>query len=118
MNILLVDNCRDIIEDFNREFSKKGHNVTWSSTALSAIELLESQTFDIVVLEWMLPIESGKVLLDWLHENKALMENTKVFVYTVIPKEVKRFTNGHRVIKKYDPVIYSEINKLDFAVQV
>lgn len=115
MKILLVDNCRDIVTQFEDRFGTD-HEFTWTSTAQAAIELLSRTKFDLVVLEWMLPIESGKVLLDWLHEEAEKIGNPVVIVYTLIPKEVKKFTNGHTVIKKYDPEIYSAINDtLDHA---
>lgn len=98
MRVLVVDDESQFKEVLQIALTAKGHTVDCAGTVCYAINLLKKTDYDLVILDWFLPFESGKKLLDWLHDRET---KPKVWVYSWIPKEkIKPFTNGSALFDK------------------
>jgi two-component system phosphate regulon response regulator OmpR len=58
-HILAIDDDKDIREAVERYLSQQGYRVSCASDGKSAAELLEGQSFDLVLLDLILPDEDG-----------------------------------------------------------
>lgn len=61
--ILVVEDETDIRELIVLHLSREGHRVEACGNGLEAMRQLESQEFDLIVLDWMLPDKSGLEIL-------------------------------------------------------
>lgn len=63
MRILLVEDTRDVGEAIIGRLSRIGHAVDWELDGLSGMEVLSRTSYDLVILDVMLPGLDGFSLL-------------------------------------------------------
>lgn len=66
--ILLVDDSLEILQAV-RELLNTDYEVTEANNAGDGIQLLSSQEYDVVILDWQLPDKSGIEILQWYRKN-------------------------------------------------
>jgi DNA-binding response OmpR family regulator len=64
--ILLVEDDLPLGTSLQRVLNDAGHNVVWLRTAADATRFLSQQSFELVVLDVVLPDDSGLSVLRWL----------------------------------------------------
>jgi len=79
--ILVVDDNADNLELLSRRLQKKGYKTVCVDTGEKALVLLEEQSFDLVLLDIMMPIMSGTEVLEIIR-TKCTMENLPVIMAT------------------------------------
>jgi two-component system response regulator TctD len=79
MRIFLVEDTRDVGEAIVERFVRGGHAVDWETDGLEASRILESTTFDLIILDIMLPGRNGFSILQDLRNNGS---ETPVLVLT------------------------------------
>lgn len=80
MNILLVEDNHDLALNVTEFFEKKGHIIDYAADGLSASNLVLRQSFDVIILDVMLPGMSGLTFCQQLRENYEL--DTPVIMLT------------------------------------
>ncbi|MEN3929792.1 response regulator transcription factor [Microvirga sp. W0021] len=70
MRILLVEDTFDVGEAITRRFEAIGHTVDWETNGKAAAEVLSFTTYDLVILDVMLPDLSGFDILTTLRSAK------------------------------------------------
>lgn len=88
--ILLVEDETSLAHLVSIQLKTYGHKVQLASDATEAQDSLLNGTFDLVLLDWMLPNESGIDLLRWMrsHEDQTLQKKPVIFVTALT-------TSGH-----------------------
>jgi DNA-binding response OmpR family regulator len=56
-------------ELYNTWFSSAHHSCKCYSSAKAFLEALRGETFDLLIIDWMLPDSSGEIVLKWVREN-------------------------------------------------
>jgi two-component system response regulator TctD len=79
MRILLVEDTRDVGEAIVGRLGRIGHAVDWELDGNLAIEVLERTSYDLVILDVMLPGADGFTILSWLRQRGA---TTPVLILT------------------------------------
>jgi two-component system, OmpR family, response regulator len=69
MKILIIDDNEDIATMFSKYMVIKGHSCSVANDGLSGLKLIETQTFDAVILDLAMPEFSGHDVIDALNEN-------------------------------------------------
>jgi two-component system chemotaxis response regulator CheB len=69
MNILLVEDEVTAVTINRLALMKSGHDVVVARDGMAATSILEKQTFDAVVTDWMMPNRNGLELLRWIRAN-------------------------------------------------
>ena len=72
--ILVVDDNADNRELLSRRLQKKGYETACASSGKLALELLEEQSFDLVLLDIMMPEISGIEVLQIVRENNSMAD--------------------------------------------
>ncbi len=86
--ILVVDDELGFREAMHHAFTKKGHDVLTAINADHAMNLIASNTFDLIVLDIVMPGEPGDVFLQRL---RAAQNRVPVVVYSVrIDAEIEK----------------------------
>ena len=68
MNILLVEDDRSIGKAVQRGLDENGYRCEWAMDGASGLDCVQRQTFDVIVLDRMLPILSGDEFLRKIRE--------------------------------------------------
>ncbi|MCA9889454.1 MAG: response regulator, partial [Anaerolineae bacterium] len=71
-HILITDDNPTNIILLDRLIQRMGHRTTHAETGEEAIRLLERDTFDLVLLDIMLPGMTGFQVLEWIRERHSL----------------------------------------------
>jgi len=80
-HLLIVDDDDRIRELLKEYLAREGYRVTGAAHAAAARRLMELIEFDLVVLDVMMPGESGLELTSWVR-NKAVLSRTPVLLLT------------------------------------
>jgi DNA-binding response OmpR family regulator len=72
MNILLVEDNHDLALNVTEFFEKKGHIIDYAADGLSALNLVLKQSYEVIILDVMLPGMSGLTFCQQLRENYEL----------------------------------------------
>ena len=99
--ILVVDDELAFRESMHHAFRKKGHEVVTAMNVDHALNLMASNTFDLIVLDIVMPGEPGDVFLKHL---RACQNNIPVVVYSVridaeLDKEMRK-AGANEVLNK------------------
>lgn len=89
-SILVVDDdgrLRDLLEKF---LSSHGYLVTSCPSASDARDKLIRDPYALVILDIMMPLESGYSVLSWLRQQKAPLSETPVLILTALGEEEQR----------------------------
>ena len=81
--ILCVEDDRFIGEMYVRSLQKAGYDVTWVVDGNDGLVAARTQTFDLIILDLMLPEQRGDQILDALRNNNVdLVPNSKILIMT------------------------------------
>jgi len=69
MKIAILDDDQTIIEFVSRTLTEAGHSCQLFLESRLLLEQLRKQTFDLLVLDWVLPGISGEEVLEWVRAN-------------------------------------------------
>lgn len=90
MNVLVIDDEKEIREMVSKTLEKAGYNVTASDNMADAQKLIKSQQWNLVISDIMVPHLGGFELADFIKENS----NTPVILMTGMDKEVLEATRS------------------------
>jgi OmpR-family two-component system manganese-sensing response regulator len=68
MNILLVDDEAELREPLRHILSQEGYNIETADNGNSGLKLAQEKTYDLLILDWMLPYYSGVQICQKLRE--------------------------------------------------
>lgn len=110
MNKILIvdDNPSDLIV-LNKLLIKKGFEVSQASDAYNALEIMQKEKFDLVILDWMMPKVNGLDILKTIRGHQTLKSLPTIFVTSKndskdIKKAIDQGVNDY-LIKPIDPMI-------------
>jgi DNA-binding NtrC family response regulator len=73
MRILVVDDDAVVLASCRRILGAEGHQVTSSSSVREALEILERQEFDLLLVDVIMPEYDGIQLIGKVRQNRATM---------------------------------------------
>ncbi len=81
--ILAVDDNQDIRELVVQMLSSEGYDILTAKDGVEALEIMKSRTFDIVLLDVMMPVKSGiEVLTEMRSSKDSQIKNLPVVMIT------------------------------------
>ena len=99
--ILVVDDEEDILTSVGLLLEKTGYEVRTANRGKAALEMLEKEKFDLVLLDILMPEMSSVEVLERIRANPAT-KNQKVAIFTVVQPS----REGERIISNLKPVEY------------
>jgi len=104
MNILIIDDNKDITKMLSKYMTLKGHSCSDVNDGRSGLKLIENQTFDVVILDLAMPEFSGSDVIDALCKSgKIKNQNIVTLTASIISDEEESTlkSNGvHSCLKK------------------
>lgn len=80
--ILVVEDEQDIRQLMCLHLNRKGYNTQEATNGSQAYEILEGHSFDLIILDWMLPGISGLELLSWVRSKPLPLGATPILFVT------------------------------------
>ena len=80
--ILVVEDEQDIRQLMCLHLNRKGYNTQEAVNGSKAYEILEKNSFDLIVLDWMLPGMSGLELLSWIRSKPLPLGTVPILFVT------------------------------------
>ena len=80
--ILIVEDDRFIGEMYVRSLNQHGYSVDWMVDGNDGLIAARNKTYDLILLDVMLPERRGTEILEALRGTEDLIPNTKVLVLT------------------------------------
>ncbi|HTY98418.1 MAG TPA: response regulator, partial [Rhodocyclaceae bacterium] len=68
MNILLIEDNRDLASNIYEFFQARGHDMDMAWDGISGLHLAASNPYDVLIVDWMLPGIDGLTLCRRLRE--------------------------------------------------
>jgi CheY-like chemotaxis protein len=80
LRFLVVDDNEDIRDVFCRLVKRAGHEASTATDGLEAVELLQQETFDVMLLDLTMPRMNGVEVARWLRDNPGVAPEMRVVV--------------------------------------
>ena len=80
MSFLVVDDNEDVRDVFTRLIERSGHIASVAADGVEALEALQAQTFDMMLLDLTMPRMSGIQVVRWLREHPDVAPDTRIVV--------------------------------------
>jgi two-component system response regulator AtoC len=105
MRVLIVDDEKNIRESLKKYLSLEGIESEGAETAEAALEYLEKESFDAVVLDLKLPGMSGQEALEKMQQRGILAPAIMISAHGQIADAVAALKTGARdyLVKPFDP---------------
>ena len=78
MKILIIDDNKDLTKMFKQYFTKTGNTCVVSNDGPSGLLILQSQKFEVIILDLAMPDFSGKDVVEELRNNGKIKDNNIV----------------------------------------
>jgi len=90
MKILLIDDNEDITKMLQKYMTLKGHSCSVANNGLSGLDLINKQTFDVIILDIAMPTFSGNDVIDALHKNgKIKNQNIVTLTASILTGDIE-----------------------------
>ena len=92
--ILIVDDDEDLLEIMVERMRMRGMTVVSAKTAIEAFTLIEQETFDVMIIDFMLPEIDGLQAIKMIREKQPGMRIILQTAYATIEKESEALALG------------------------
>jgi CheY-like chemotaxis protein len=82
LRFLVVDDYEDIREVFCRFIERAGHLASTASDGQEAVEVLQQESFDVMLLDFTMPRMDGAAVVRWLRAHPDVAPAMRVVVVT------------------------------------
>lgn len=94
LNILVVDDEKVIRDGCARALSNPEHQVVTTPDGSAALDLLKAGTFDIVLLDLMMPGVDGFSVLKWIKQHRPDIQVIVITGFATVQKAVEAMKDG------------------------
>jgi len=108
MRVLLVEDDFDLGEMYGLALKKADHGVFWVRSAQGALDVLDEEKIDVIILDMMMPVNNG---LNVLHELRSYEDwrNIPVFILSSLkPDEIGASSKQLKSLGVYKYLVKSE----------
>ena len=92
--ILIVDDEKVIRDGVERALTGVGYSVAKADSGERGLEMIKAESFEIVLLDLMMPGIDGFTVLDWIKENRPLVEVIVITGFATVSKAVTAMRQG------------------------
>lgn len=120
LNILLVEDDVTLVKMYSSKLRKDGYRVSTAFTGNEAIELLQKEVPDLILLDIMLPDIPGLQVLEQVKKDRKL-RNIPVVILTVLPeiialnKAIKLGASGYLIKSENTPENVSQYIRAELS---
>lgn len=82
LRVLVVDDCEDIRDVFSCSIERSGHLACTANDGQDAVEILQRESFDLMLLDLNMPRMSGVEVARWLQAHPDVAPSMRVVAVT------------------------------------
>jgi PAS domain S-box-containing protein len=94
IKILIIDDEKVIREGVERALSSKGYVISKAENGESGIAMMKEDTFNVVLLDLMMPGIDGFTVLKWINENAPQIQVIVITGFATVSKAVSAMKQG------------------------
>jgi len=94
IRILIVDDEKVIRDGVERALAGSGYSVAKAESGERGLEMLKAESYDIVLLDLMMPGIDGFTVLDWVKEHRPRIEVIVITGFATVSKAVTAMRQG------------------------
>ncbi len=99
--VLIVDDEQDILSSIKKILETEGFEAATANSAKKALEMIEKEKFDLVLMDIFMPKMSGREAVERIRANPKTKDQKVAFLTVAELSET-----GEKIIKKLKPVDY------------
>lgn len=80
LHFLVVDDSEEIRDVFCRLVQRAGHRASIAKDGLEALDSLQGESFDVMLLDLSMPRMNGVEVVRWLRDNPAVAPDMRIVV--------------------------------------
>lgn len=108
MRVLLVEDDFDLGEMYGLALKKAGHGVFWVRSAQEALDALDKEQVEVIVLDMMLPVNNGLNVLHELRSYEDWRQIPVVILSSLKPDEIGATAKHLKSLGVYKYLVKSE----------
>jgi DNA-binding response OmpR family regulator len=89
--ILIAEDFREISDLMMRILARDGYEIDVVPDGSMAIEKLRTESYDAILLDFMMPVASGEDVLTWIAAHRPEIATACVIIVTAAARELKLF---------------------------
>ncbi len=119
--ILIAEDDFYILDIYKSSFAGAGYSVATADNGEKVLELLKTNSYDVMLLDIMLPKVSGTEIINWCRKENSPAKNLLIFALTnldeavFVKKVIDQGANGYFVKAKITP--QTLIERIDAALR-
>lgn len=114
-HILVVDDQPGIRFLLDEVFKNEGYQVTTANTGKEALDHVRTYTFDLVIMDYKLPIMDGVHVLHRMEEEEVIIP---VILMSGLPDEIKQTTESSPLLKHILPKPFNIIEVCELVKEL
>ena len=99
-NILVVDDDKNLANSFKLILESVGYNVDTVNSGLAALYKITKKTYDLVILDWILPDMLGDEVAKKIEENHSYTDIIFITGYSMLKGEAEGQLNEKEILMK------------------
>jgi CheY-like chemotaxis protein len=110
--ILIAEDNPEIRQLMEHVLSRDGYEIEAVDNGELAIQKIEGDGFDAVLLDFMMPVASGFDVVDWIEQNRPEMAKSCVIILTAAVRELRNFDTSKvyaAIAKPFDVMQLREV---------
>lgn len=119
--ILIAEDDFYVLDIYKSAFSQAGYDVVTADNGEKVLELLKSSSYDVLLLDIMLPKISGMEIINWCRADNSPVKKLLIYAITnldepvFVKKVMDQGANGYFVKTNMTPE--SLVDKIDTALR-
>ena len=107
--VLIAEDDYDIRRLVARLLERDGYEVAAVNDGAKAIDKISSETFDAILLDFMLPVATGADVIDWIETNRPEVAGSCVIIITAAVESVRKYDTSRVYAALAKPFDISEL---------
>ncbi len=89
--VLIADDSREIRELIAHILEREGYEIDLAGDGQKAIQKIDSDGFDAILLDFMMPLASGSDVIDWIKQSRPEVAKACVIIITATDRDLGDF---------------------------
>lgn len=89
--VLIAEDNPEIRRLLEYVLSREGYDIEATDNGGTAIEKIQHDTFDVILLDFMMPVASGFDVITWIEENRPDVAKSCVIIITAAIRALEHF---------------------------
>src|SRR5687768_6462710 len=110
--VLVADDNAEIRTLVGRVLERDGYDVEAVADGSKAIEKIEAERYDAILLDFMMPVATGADVINWIVQNRPDAAKSCVIILTANVQELRKFDTSKVYAALAKPFDVAELREI------